>query len=267
MNSEWLENEIQTEIFRWKRDHGNMDFWRRPLVGIASASDPLIGGLKLVVDSEHATAFDILTSARSVIVFFLPFQRWIGGKNDRSGTYAARIWAESYVAGNQLIAAINLHLKQCLESAGFKASTTPATHNFDEKKLVSRWSHKHLAYIAGLGKFGSHHLLITQAGCCGRLGSLVTTMELPPSIRSQEELCLAKRGFNCSACISKCTCGALQENIFDRRACYRQCLLNDAHYSDLPLVDVCGKCSCNVPCSYGIPVPLSGRTGGAITGT
>jgi epoxyqueuosine reductase QueG len=263
---EWLKNEIEIGISRWKRDNGDMDFWRSPLVGIASATDPLIGRLKLAVDTEHAAAFDILTSAKSVIVFFLPFQRWIGEENDRSETYSARIWAESYVSGNRLIAAINQHLKQCLERAGFEASTTPATHNFDEKKLVSRWSHKHLAYIAGLGKFGLHHLLITQAGCCGRLGSLVTTMELPPSGRLKEELCLAKRGMKCSACISKCTYGALRENIFDRQACYRQCLLNDVHYGDMPLVDVCGKCSCNVPCSYGIPAPLVSRTGEAITG-
>lgn len=28
---------------------------------------------------------------------------------------------------------------------------------------------------------------------------------------------------------------------------------NDAHFSDLPLVDVCGKCACEVPCSHKIP--------------
>ncbi len=87
----WLKNEIETEISRWKRDNGDMDFWRSPLVGVASPTDPLIGRLKLVVDPEHAAAFDILTSAKSAAVFFLPFQRWIGEENDRSGTYSARI--------------------------------------------------------------------------------------------------------------------------------------------------------------------------------
>jgi hypothetical protein len=47
--------------------------------------------------------------------------------------------------------------------------------------------------------------------------------------------------------------GALFETRFDRQACYRQCLANDAHYSDLPLVDVCGKCASQVPCSHEIP--------------
>lgn len=254
---EWIENEIQSTISRWKSDNGDMDFWRRPLAGVASANDPLIDRLRLVVDSEHATAFDLLASAKSVIVFFVPFHRWVGRENDRSGFHAARSWAESYTATNSLIGAINQHLKDRLEMEGFEASTTPATHNFDEKKLVSRWSHKHLAYIAGLGTFGIHHLIITQAGCCGRLGSLVTSMALPPSSRPQKEWCLHKQGRRCLACLSKCTYGALRENAYDRRACYRQCLENDALYSDLALVDVCGKCGCNVPCSYGIPMEKS----------
>ena len=102
---EWIENEIQSAISGWKRDNGHVDFWRRPLAAVASANDPLIGRLKQVVDPEHATAFDLLASARSVIVFFLPFHRRIGEENDRSGLYAARSWAESYTTTNGLIAA------------------------------------------------------------------------------------------------------------------------------------------------------------------
>jgi epoxyqueuosine reductase len=263
LNLEWVENEIQAAISHWKRENGDMDLWRRPLAAIASANDPLIPRLKQVVDPEHATAFDLLASAKSVVVFFVPFHRWIGEENSRSGFHAAHSWAESYVATNRLIAAINQHLEDCLKKAGFEAATTPATHNFDEEKLVSRWSHKHLACIAGLGTFGRHHLLITPAGCCGRLGSLVTSMDLPPSSRPPEEWCLHKKGRKCLACISKCVYGALREDVFDRHACYRQCLANDAHYSDLPLVDVCGKCGCDVPCSYGIPAPANCRNRGS----
>ena len=53
-----------------------------------------------------------------------------------------------------------------------------ATHNFDEAKLVSYWSQKHVAYMAGLGKFGLHHMIITEKGCCGRLGSIVTNAKI-----------------------------------------------------------------------------------------
>ena len=185
--------------------------------------------------------------------FFFLFSNGLGGKTTGPGFHAARSWAESYVATNQLIGAINERLQRRVEASGYRAATTPATHNFDEQKLVSRWSHKHLAYIAGLGKFGRHHQLITASGCCGRLGSLITSMPLTFDPRPAEEWCLEKAGIECSACVSKCSYEALLETGYDRRRCYEQCLINDRFFSDLPLVDVCGKCGCEVPCSYGIP--------------
>ena len=250
---EWLEREIQAAVFRYRESRGCADYWRSPLVAVAGADDPLIGELPRIGDPEHSAPRDLLASARSVIVFFIPFQKWVGEENDASGFFAAQSWAESYVATNDCIAAVNLHIEDCLRQAGHLAATTPATHNFDEKKLISKWSHKHLAYAAGLGTFGQNRLLITEAGCCGRLGSLVTSMDLPPSRRPPREFCLLKAGRRCSACVSKCVYGALGEDGFDRHACYRQLLANDAYYSDLPLVDVCGKCACGVPCSYGVP--------------
>ncbi len=249
----WLYDEIRAAMARRHSEHETADYWREPLVAVASAQDPLLSRLRTAVDPEHAMPSDLLPGARSVIAYFIPFQKWVGDENDKSGSLAARSWAESYLATNKLIAAINTHLKGCLEQAGHAAATTPATHNFDEEKLISRWSHKHLAYIAGLGTFGHHRLLITSAGCCGRLGSLVTTLDLEPSERLREKLCLLKAGRRCLACVSKCESKALQEHSFDRHECYRQCLRNDRHFSDLSLVDVCGKCACKVPCSYEAP--------------
>ncbi|MGC8493139.1 MAG: epoxyqueuosine reductase [Syntrophobacteraceae bacterium] len=251
---QWIEEEIQTAIDSWKRENGGEDYWREPLTAVASAVDPLFDRLKSVVDPEHCVPADLVPGAKSVIVFFLPFEHWVGRENDRSGHFAARSWAQAYVTTNKLIAAVNLHLQDRIRKAGYEAATTPATHNFDEKKLISRWSHKHVAYIAGLGTFGANHLFITRAGCCGRLGSVATTMELPPSQRPAGEYCLHKNGQRCLKCISKCVYGALREDSYDRQLCYRQCLENDAHYSDMPLVDVCGKCGANVPCSFKIPV-------------
>jgi epoxyqueuosine reductase QueG len=251
---EWLQREIAVAMKSWKEEWGGDDYWREPLVSVASADDPLFGKLKEVVDPQHAMPQDLLSEAKSVIVFFLPFQRWVGKENAKAEIFAAHSWAECYVTTNKLIASVNDRLRERLEQMGREASVTPATHNFDEEKLVSRWSHKHLAYIAGLGTFGHNSLLITEAGCCGRLGSLVTDMALPPTERPGKEHCLTKAGKRCLACVKKCKYGALHETHFDRHACYKQCKRNDAHHSDLPLVDVCGKCGCGLPCSHRIPV-------------
>lgn len=253
---EWVEGAIRKTIEHWRAEMGAQDLWREPLAAVADARDPLFGVLRHVVDPSHSLPSDLLPAARSVLVFFLPFEPRLGRENAEAGEMAARSWAQAYVTTNLLIRAISLDLQAAIESRGHEAFPTPATHNFDETKLVSGWSHKHLAYIAGLGTFGTHHWLITPSGCCGRLGSLVTSLELPVTPRIERELCLVKAGRKCHACVARCRYGALHPSRFDRHRCYEQCLKNDAHFADLPLVDVCGKCGCDVPCSYSIPEPL-----------
>lgn len=251
----WLQEEIDRAVRERVRKSGE-DLWRKALVGVASAGDPLMDKLRQAVDPGHALPAELLPGARSVIVFFLPFRKPLGKANDAAGHFASRSWAQAYVSTNQLIREVNENLGRCLRDSGFQACSTHPTHNFDEQRLVSRWSHKHLAYIAGLGTFGHHHLLITASGCCGRLGSLVTDMPLPATPRDPKERCLLKAGYPCNACSTKCVYGALSPEGFDRHRCYRQCLANDRHHSDLPLVDVCGKCACQVPCSHATPNPL-----------
>jgi epoxyqueuosine reductase len=248
-----LRNEILDVLATWCSREKSENYWREPLIAAASVDDPLFEKLRHFVDPAHAMPSDILAGARAVIVYFLPFQQWLGKENDQAGFNAARSWAQSYLDTNQLIGEVNHHLRKHLEEAGYRAAVTPATHNFDEQKLLSRWSHKHLAYIAGLGKFGRHYQLITASGCCGRLGSIATSMPISPTSRPAGEWCLEKAGHECSACVSKCAYDALLETRYDRHRCYEQCLINDRFFDDLPLVDVCGKCGCEVPCSYNIP--------------
>ncbi len=250
---ERLREEAGRVVSNWEKERPRDGLWREPLMAVASADDPLFSSLRTVVAPDHAMPTDLLPGARSVLVFFIPFHRRLGRENDREPHFTARSWAQAYVITNQLIQAVNEQLRTAIRQRGYEACITPATHNFDEERLVSGWSHKHAGFIAGLGTFGSHHWLITEAGCCGRLGSLVTTMPLEPTPRPDFEYCLIKAGRKCGGCIEKCRYEALFPDRFDRQACYRQCLVNDAHYADLPLVDVCGKCGCEVPCSYAIP--------------
>lgn len=248
-----LREGVKAAMTRWVQAGESLNCWRDPLVAVASAGDPLFEELKRTVDPEHAMPDDLLVGARSVVVFFLPFQRGIGEENSRSKGFSSRSWAEAYVVTNGLIRAVGESLQTDIARLGYDAVVTPPTHNFDEEKLVSAWSHKHIGYIAGLGTFGHHHMLITAAGCCGRLGSLITTMPIPATPRPRREYCLVKSGKECYGCVSKCRYGALFQFHFDRHACYRQCLVNDSRFNDLPLTDVCGKCACEVPCSYEIP--------------
>jgi epoxyqueuosine reductase QueG len=160
---------------------------------------------------------------------------------------------------NDLIHRLSRSLADLLERRGFRCAPTPATHNFDETKLMARWSHKHLGHLANLGRFGTHHMLITPAGCAGRLGSLVTEAELGdhPLIETREA-CLLKAGKACGLCIEACPVAALNINGFERRSCWERLKDNRARLdalADLPeSTHVCGKCAAMMPCSFGNPV-------------
>lgn len=228
--------------------------WQEPLVGFASAEDPLFGRFKKIIRSTHATPREVLHGAKSVVVYFIPFSKKLHRGNSETEYYCSRSWAVAYVETNRLISDVNEYIRSELESEGHRVALIPPTHNFDQRSLMSDWSHRHVAYVAGLGRFGVHNLIITEKGCTGRLGSLVTDLALEVSPPSNQEFCLQKAGIDCLKCVERCRYGALYADRFDRHACYRQCLINDQYHQDLDLTDVCGKCSAMVPCSVTNPV-------------
>jgi len=227
--------------------------WETPLVGFADAADELFERLKEVVQSSHAMPSDVLPDARTVVVYFLPFTKEIGWSN-RDGYHASREWAVAYVETNQLIVDLHRYLSTVLRRQGFHAAELPPTYNFDPEQLMSDWSHRHVAYIAGLGTFGLHNLLITDRGCCGRFGSLVTDAGIEPTERPDTHACLYKHNGSCRACIEKCVTGALTEEFFDRHKCFAVQLENADIFKDEGVAHVCGKCSTVVPCSFENPV-------------
>jgi len=253
MIGERIEAFIREYVKRYRRVKGTSTDWETPLVAYASAHDPLFHRLREVVDHRHLLPSDLLRNAKTVIAYFIPFRREVALSN-AGGRRPSREWALAYVETNQLINDLNASLARMLESMGFRCAVTPPTHNFDERRLVSNWSHKHVAYIAGLGTFGLHHMIITEKGCCGRLGSVVTDAVVEPTERPGEEFCLHKRGEECLACVERCTFGALTVNGLNRHKCYDICMRNSHLYPDLGLADVCGKCVCVVPCSFKAPI-------------
>ena len=224
--------------------------YRTPLVGVARADDPLFEKLREVTHAGHLHPRDLLEDARSAVAFFLPFTGELADAN-RAGTMATRRWAEAYVETNALISRVTAHITEKLSAMGIRAAYQSPTGNFDTDKLMANWSHRHVAYIAGLGTFGLHNLLITEAGCLGRLGSFVLDKRVEPTPRPTEERCLVRSGRDCGACMDLCPTGALTEEGFDRHRCYDWLLKTDLHL-DISSAAVCGKCSLG-PCATRIP--------------
>jgi epoxyqueuosine reductase QueG len=196
---------------------------------------------------------DFLDYARTVICYFLPFHRSVINSNI-PGKYSSHEWAKAFTETNKLILNLNKHIKKQLEQQGHKAAIVPAAYNYDEDKLICQWSHRHVGYIAGLGKFGLNNMLITEKGCCGRIGTVITNLKMTPSPRPQLDYCLYKKKGTCKKCVQRCVSGALKVESYDRHKCYRMLLANDKKHSELELTDACGKCCVGLPCSLTKPV-------------
>lgn len=236
---------------------GTEGWWRPPLLATAPI-DSRFDLLRRIAADNHLHPQDLLSTARSVIVFFIPFKKTLVREN-REGDRPCRNWGLAYVQTNDLIGRMCTALAASLEARGFACALTPATHNFDEIRLMAPWSHKHLGYLANLGRFGTHRMLITPAGCTGRLGSLVTEAELGdhPAIQTREA-CLIKVGKACGKCLAACPVEALKVDDFERRVCWERLKENRAalpDFADLPMTThVCGKCAAMMPCSFTNPV-------------
>lgn len=221
--------------------------YRSPLVGLARASDPGFAALKEAVGKNHLLPADLLPGARSVAAFYLPFTGELVRAN-RHDPYIARSWAVAYVETNRLIREICRNVATHYARLGVRVAYEQPTHNFDEQKLVSFWSHKHVARICGLGQFGVHQMLITARGCAGRLGSLVLEAPAQAPDPPAPEYCLVRRGKACHRCVRACPTGALTRDGLDKQTCYRQLLAVKDHHAALGYCDVCGKCATG-PCA------------------
>jgi len=252
-----IKEAIRNEIERFVRDYQvkcqTVTAWGLPVVGFASSSDPAFLELKSAVGPTHALPADLLPRAAAVVAFFIPFTLETAKSNERGNT-CSWAWSKAYGETNRLIHEVSIHMRAFLAARHHETSITPATHNFEPEKLVSDWSHRHVAVIAGLGKMGLNNMLITGRGCCGRLGSFVTSMDIEPDIRSETEACLYRHSGACMKCVKQCVNHALYEKKFDRFGCYEMCLLNNRLFLDLETADVCGKCLVRVPCSHADPV-------------
>lgn len=195
-----LKSFIEKYVWEYPLLTGEQNIWRPPLLATAGV-DERFNILPRIAAPDHSLPKDMLPTGKSVVVFFVPFIKKLALEN-HEGKIPCRNWGLAYEATNVLINSLCKKIKDFLEAAGYDSALVPATHNFDPVKLMARWSHKHIGYIAGLGRFGVNAQFITPSGCAGRLGSLVTEADLGDNpLVSEKELCLHKNGYKCLSCV------------------------------------------------------------------
>lgn len=245
-----LASTIETFIIESVVNSKERDYFRKPLVGFSAADDPLYDYIIETVGPHHWRPQLFLPNVKSVISFFIPFQKDIVEHN-REGGQVSDSWGLSYLAANDLINNINVNLVGLLNGLGVASDSVPATHTFDQESLKAPWSHRSAAFIGGLGRFGLNRMLITKLGCAGRYGTVFTEAELPASQRSDTEYCLYYKNGGCRACLEACPVSSLKTEGFDRHKCYAR-LLSNGDYLNFGgrVADACGKCVVSGPCAF-----------------
>ena len=224
-----------------------------PIIGVATSSDILFEQLKQPenIGSNHLTPHEWLPGSRTVVSYFLPFTAAVRVSNRQQGLPSIE-WLYGRIEGQAFIAEMSLMLVELLRKGGHQALAPALDPRFAIIERRSNWSERHVAYIAGLGTLSLNRSLITRVGSAGRLGSVVTDLDLPVTPRyytKHEENCSY-----CGACIRRCPPMAINETGKDHARC--SAYLDGTMQRFSPRYG-CGKCQTAVPCESGIPVKQS----------
>ncbi|NCB92836.1 MAG: epoxyqueuosine reductase [Clostridia bacterium] len=237
--------------------------WRTPIIGYADVDHPYIQQLPEIVRKTHQMPKEIMEDAAVVLCCFVPFTKAVAQSNRSTDNLASPEWAQGYEYTNAMLSKLNERIISILEAHGYQGIVAPESKVFDNKILKSNWSHRHFAYASGIGTFGLNNMLITEAGCSGRLTTIVTNLNVETGKPMEKELCLYKQNGTCGVCVKHCPAGALTFEGYDRTKCYGQCwenakvhtqfgssYLNSEGSTNAVGSEVCGKCVTYAPCTY-----------------
>lgn len=227
-----------------------LQLWDLPLVGVASADDPLWETFKSpdAVGSHHLTPREWLPGAKSVISYFLPYTARIREAN-RIKEVTATEWLYGRWEGEQFSEALRKIIVNLLEKAGYHAVAPALDTRHEVVELRSNWSERHVAFAAGLGTFSLSRSLITKLGSAGRCGSVITDLILTPTPRAYTDI--NEYCTNCRVCAKRCPPQAFTESYKDNAICMVHIRKEKERYN--PRYG-CAKCQAGVPCESRIPV-------------
>jgi epoxyqueuosine reductase QueG len=238
-------------------EYDHVPIFDPPLVGVASAGDPLFEKLAEpgVVGPIHTLPRYWLPEAASVVSYFLPFSKEIKRAYVPGLDLPPLEWVSGRLNGEMFNNVLRMALTILLEKAGGRAVAPCLRADYKAVNWLPMWSERHVAHVAGLGTFGLHAGLLTTLGAAGRIGSVVTDIPLRPLERPYEsafEYCPFFTG-GCGACLKRCPVGAIGPEGKDHAVCVsfeaeriRPAYKGFGYHS-------CGFCQNNLPCSDGLP--------------
>jgi epoxyqueuosine reductase QueG len=206
-----------------------------PLMGVASVEqwkDPPF----LPWMPEEFYPQSIYPEARSVIVIGLPVSLPV------LETSPSIFYRELYNTVNALLDQYTYRLANFLNDSGYPSVFVPRDGYFGIKALlknpVAFFSHRHAAYLAGLGTFGVNNMLLTpEFGPRVRFGSVFTSAELEPGAPPEDQLCT-----RCMRCVKMCPANALDEKDYPKGLTDKKSCAEHSNELNRQGISPCGIC-------------------------
>jgi len=251
-----------------------------PLVGFVRGDDPLLYEYKRIVGPHHFTPEEIMkwqaekngvpapkAEELSVVSFIMPITKKTKEDNAARKDWVSERWAQTRLIGEIFSQTFVREIVTYLMEKGVLAVSPDVTPMFNKKRYpvvgwASPWSHRHMAYAAGLGSFGIHDFFITEKGCAHRTGSFVVNLRLQPNRERTKDIhanCLHYQGIKCLRCKSRCPVDAIsEEKAHDKEACMRRVASSTKYCNSNYHIFIygCGLCATGTPCESAIPAVL-----------
>ncbi len=255
------ENNIRPS-YALRPDMVGIRFFDAPIIGCTSADDPIFARMKadpVAYGELLRLPREWMSGARSVISVFFPYTDEIKASSRGEGELPPAEWLHARIEGQAFLAKCIKALAGEIENAGYNTLIPALSGDFfsnrDDERMdnggplyVSCWSERHAAFAAGLGTFGLAKNLITEKGCCGRFGSIITDAPLdytPRKYTQPYEYC----NF-CGACAERCPISSINAEEKNTRICAEFVQKTGKLFA--PRYG-CGRCQIDVPCERGIP--------------
>ncbi|MFX1298923.1 MAG: 4Fe-4S binding protein [Promethearchaeota archaeon] len=282
IDKKWFINKINTflsedESNKMTKVDGSLIFKPDTIVGFVSGNDPIFDEYKKIIGKFHLTPAEVYAwfcekndispsplETISVVAFILPITQETKRQNfEYSTKWPGERWAHTRLFGEKA----NRKLQNFLVSELKKEEINAVAQN-NEKNLfivhpkhengiwASTWSHRHMAFAAGMGSFGLSDGFINKKGIAMRCGSILVDYKLPSDADKRPSdpytYCI-----KCGECVDRCPVGAISlETRHDKAKCALHVLKSTTPYIKKNYginIYSCGLCQVGVPCENCIP--------------
>ncbi len=254
----------------------DLPMWDRPIVGFAKGDDPYFSYYKETIGDFYWLPSEVYSlkyknepvENDQLTVISIGFPQTQATKDEQKKAVSMPCFRWLYTRGEweKMILKITEEIVAKLEADGIKAVSLDSIREFSRHTsknfgIASNWSHRHTAFIAGLGTFGLSDGLITEKGKAMRFTTIIVKQQLEPTKRGYSdyhEYCKFFRDGSCGACIARCPVNAITKEGHDKDLCsaYLQRIKNEIgpdFVRNSDYISGCGLCQSKVPCQDRIP--------------